>query len=188
MKAKYFFLYLLLGAAFLAVSLWVFLSGGRSARAVNAKFRLGGLLLSTWAMLTAVSCQGNFPPTVTCYEPMVECYDVYIPENEVSVRVKDSEEMNVKPGDVLVVSIQYRTHVHYYLQIRGGIDGSAPVLQEAYLTFPENLEADGSCEVTLAETEYKGKARIFLSGVTFNEDGSESGQYPVSEFADINIQ
>ena len=188
MKAKYFILYLLLGAAFLAVSLWVFLSGGRIARAVNAKYRLGGLLLSTWAMLTAVSCQGSFPPTVTCYEPVVECYDVYIPENEVSVRVKGSEDMNVKPGDVLVVSIQYRTNVHYSMEIRGGIDGSAPVLQEACLTFPENLEADGTCEVTLAETEYKGKARIFFSGVIFNEDGSESVKYPVSQFADINIQ
>ena len=40
-----------LGTAFLAVSLWVWLSNGKSAKAVKAKFRLGGALLTLTGMM-----------------------------------------------------------------------------------------------------------------------------------------
>ena len=35
-----------LGIAFVGASLWVMLSGGRSAKAIRAKFRLGGAILT----------------------------------------------------------------------------------------------------------------------------------------------
>ena len=60
-------LFIALGAAFLAVSLWVILSGGRSARATHLKYRLGGALLSLMA-LTSTACEnGSF--IQTCYDP-----------------------------------------------------------------------------------------------------------------------
>ena len=60
-------LLLLIGAAFLAVSTWVFLSRGKNSKAVNLKFKLGGLLLTTMTTLST----GCNPPT--CYEP--SCYE-----------------------------------------------------------------------------------------------------------------
>ena len=39
-------LFIVLGAAFVAVSLWYLLSAGRSKRATRLKYRLGGALLS----------------------------------------------------------------------------------------------------------------------------------------------
>ena len=69
MKTKYILIYTGLGIAFLAVSLWVLLSGGRSAKAVRAKFRLGGAMLTTWALLSASVCQGCIP-IIACYEPI----------------------------------------------------------------------------------------------------------------------
>ena len=69
MKIKFFAIYIAAGVAFLALSLWVFLSKGKNAKAVRAKYRLGGLMLTAWAMLSATACRCT--PTVTCYEPMM---------------------------------------------------------------------------------------------------------------------
>lgn len=54
------------GAAFLAVSLWVWLSKGKSAKAVKTKFRLGGVLLTLISTISIGSCGGS--PVVTCYD------------------------------------------------------------------------------------------------------------------------
>jgi hypothetical protein len=54
-----------LGTAFLAVSLWVWISNGKSARAVKAKFRIGGALLTLTGMMTVGSCN----TLTTCYDP-----------------------------------------------------------------------------------------------------------------------
>ena len=50
MRIKYFFIYIGIGIAFAAVSLWVILSGGNNAKAIRAKYKLGGALLTTWAL------------------------------------------------------------------------------------------------------------------------------------------
>ena len=54
------------GAAFLAVSLWVWLSKGKSAKALKTKFRLGGVLLTLISTISIGSCGGS--PVVTCYD------------------------------------------------------------------------------------------------------------------------
>ena len=54
------------GAAFLAVSLWVWLSKGKTAKAVKTKFRLGGVLLTLISTISIGSCGGS--PVVTCYD------------------------------------------------------------------------------------------------------------------------
>ena len=84
MKIRSLAVYIAVGAAFLAVSFWAFLSKGRNPRAASAKYRLGGILLSVLSMLSAASCAcGGNTPQVTCYEPVepadttqVLCYDV----------------------------------------------------------------------------------------------------------------
>lgn len=48
-----------IGAAFGAVSLWVWLTRGKNAKAVKAKFRLGGALLTLTSALSLVSCGGR---------------------------------------------------------------------------------------------------------------------------------
>lgn len=78
MKIKFFAIYIAAGVAFLAASLWVFLSNGKSARALRTKYKMGGLMLTATSMLAASACQCS--PVVTCYEPAeppeVMCYDV----------------------------------------------------------------------------------------------------------------
>ena len=89
-----------IGAAFLAVSLWVWLSQGKSAKAVRAKFRLGGALLTLTGMMTLGSCS-----------VMVDCYDP-APMNEVWVDFGDLETVDVievRNGDQLSVGAQYLT-------------------------------------------------------------------------------
>jgi len=82
MKAKYILLYALLGAAFLGVSLWVWLSRGRHAAAVRAKYRIGGALLSLWALISSCgACSGP--------GPFVTCYDVAVQTDVVTVTEKD---------------------------------------------------------------------------------------------------
>ena len=69
MKAKYLIIYIVVGAAFLGVSLWVLLSNGKSAKAIRYKYKLGGIMLTAWSMLTFASCEGP-GPFVTCYDPV----------------------------------------------------------------------------------------------------------------------
>ena len=57
MKTKYYFIYFIVGAAFLAASAWVFFSRGKNAKAIWAKYRLGGIMLTCLAMLSAASCE-----------------------------------------------------------------------------------------------------------------------------------
>ena len=57
-----------LGIAFVVVSLWVALSGDRSARAVRAKFRIGGAMLTLTAMLSFTACDYGIGG-VSCYDP-----------------------------------------------------------------------------------------------------------------------
>lgn len=87
MKIKYAIVYAALAVAFVAVSLWVILSGGKNAKAVKAKFRLGGLMLAVASLLAMTSCAGrggvfqpmcydtpNTDPEPTCYEPVEREY------------------------------------------------------------------------------------------------------------------
>ena len=52
MKIKFLAIYIVVGAAFLIASLWVTLSGGKSAKAIRCKYKLGGIVLTAWAMLS----------------------------------------------------------------------------------------------------------------------------------------
>ena len=68
MKTKYFLLYVIVGIAFLAASVWVYFSRGKSAKAIRAKYKLGGILLMCLSVLSTASCGEILDPGyVTCY-------------------------------------------------------------------------------------------------------------------------
>ena len=51
MRAKFFLIYAVVGTAFLAVSLWVLLSRGNNPKAINATYKLGGLVCYCYGFL-----------------------------------------------------------------------------------------------------------------------------------------
>lgn len=82
-----------LGTAFVAVSLWVWLSRGKNAKAVRAKFRLGGAIIALTSLVNLTSCGPDGPIGVTCYDPA--------PVNEIYWNRYDHNNTEVKNGDVL---------------------------------------------------------------------------------------
>ncbi len=170
MKIKYMIIYVLAGTAFLAVSLWAFLSNGRSARALRYKYKMGGILLTASAMLSAASCTG-LPPFVSCYEPVVDCYDVAMISNDVKVEVKDYGGTRLKSGDVLKIRVDYPTFLRFRCRITAEpSEGEAFVIQTKDFDVVNDM---ADFEMPLAATGYKGSAIITVLGLGFSESGSE---------------
>lgn len=140
MRIKYFFIYVAVGIAFLAVSLWVILTSGKNAKAISAKYKLGGMLLTTWAMLSACTCNGVGPGIVTCYDvakpepPEVMCYDAVIKVNDVAL-----ESTTVKKGEKFPIRIQEPTGETYVARLFSA-DGKE--LQKAQLVKEEESNWD----------------------------------------------
>ena len=158
MKVKFLIVYLVAGAAFLGVSLWVILSGGRSASAIRAKYKLGGIMLTALTMLTAASC-GGFPPQVTCYEPVVTCYDMPAETDILNVQVKGKTDMSAAAGDILKCSIQRHSFSDYIVKITAN-DESKTLIQSQDVKAAENSTDPFEFEVTLAPGDYKGEATV----------------------------
>lgn len=78
-------LFIVLGAAFVAVSLWYLLSAGRSKRATRLKYRLGGALLS----IMAITSTG-------CGKIITSCYDPVLPEYEKSTYNIDFVDQDIE--------------------------------------------------------------------------------------------
>ena len=169
MKAHQVIILITAGIAFLAVSLWAFLSNGKSARALRYKYKLGGILLTAWATLSTASCAGT-GPFVTCYEPEVQCYDVAVMADEISVSVKDQEGNQIKSGNVLVVNIEYPNYTRYRVRISYQPENGDPVdIQVAEF---EVVDGKAGTEITLAATKYKGVAQVTCFGLLPQEDGT----------------
>ena len=171
MKAKYLIIYLSVGAAFLAVSLLAFLSGGRSARLVRAKYVLGGIMLTAWTMLSAASC-GGFPPQVTCYEPVVTCYDVPAQMDMVTVSVKDKEGNSIKAGEILLIGIKGYKYESYSVTIAGEGKDAQLIQAESFKNQPQD-EVDFTYELALSSTSFKGAATVSVFGDSKDGDGNE---------------
>lgn len=168
MKVKFVAIYALAGVAFLAVSLWAFLSNGRSAKAIRYKYKLGGIMLTAWAMLSAASCEGP-GPLVTCYEPVATCYDVAMPQDEMSVEVKGYGGNRLKGGDVLSIRISNPGYIKYRFLITAGGDSAQVLAEEVF-----NVRIGGTAyEMTLPSTEYKGAATLSAFGLDNTEHGTK---------------
>ena len=159
-------LFIALGAAFLAVSLWFALSGGRSARATRLKYRLGGALLSLMA-LTSTACEGVI---VSCYDPAPP------PTNDCCTNFNYQE---VRNGE----SIKFIFHCDFedeltvtiYTSEKGNLkEELGEVLQSEKMTLtPEVSEY----ELTVDVGDYTGIARVRFEYNLYNDDS-----YGISEF------
>ena len=112
-----------LGAAFLAVSLWVWLSNGKSARAVKAKFRLGGALLTLTGMMTLGGCKGAL---ISCYDPA--------PQNVVNIerQVGYNTPQNVRNGDLINIEVSYFSAYGIKVTVEKGVYNREILQSETY--------------------------------------------------------
>ena len=161
-------LFVALGIAFLAVSLWLILSGGRSARATRLKYRLGGAILSLMA-LTSTACDGG-PFMQTCYDPAPPpTNDCYTNFNYQEVRNGESIKFifHCDFEDELTVTI--------YTSEKGNLQEElGEVLQSEKMRLtPEVSEY----ELTLDVGDYTGIARVRFEYNLHNDDS-----YGISEF------
>ena len=139
-------LFIGLGAAFLAVSLWVWLSNGKSARAVKAKFRLGGALLTLTGMMAVGSCN----TLNTCYDPA--------PVN--MVYIERGETQDVKNGDHITVKVSYFSAYGIKVTIAKDAENSEVLQSEIY----KITESSADVIHTIDVADYVGEAhlRVYL--------------------------
>ena len=178
MKIKFLAIYIVVGAAFLIASLWVTLSGGKSAKAIRCKYKLGGIVLTAWAMLSVASCQGE-PKMITCYDPAPPELVFYLKDNE--------NATDVKSGDVLVVKTPIHIDEVYTVKIFAK-NAEKTLLQSVSFTVADMVtESDFSLyEMTIGDFDYKGPATIGFYLVGTLEDG-KTEETLVSDGYNINI-
>lgn len=160
MKIKYFLIYVIVGAAFLGVSLWVFLSGGKNARALRAKYRLGGLVLTAWAMLSVSSCScGPLFPQVTCYEPVM-------PENIVRVQTE-----TMTRGTAMTVTVSEPAYADFRWKIYD--KEKTGVLQQGDFKVPDEHDYTVSFDIVPDQALAPGDVVLVVEGFYLNDDGKE---------------
>lgn len=154
----------LLGIAFATVSLWVMLSGERSARAVRTKFRIGGAMLTLASMISLTSCGGpGGEYGVSCYDPAPP------PENDHrwSQGVANSELRN---GDKVVLNYECRFGSEVKVSLVTDDGGEDRVLcSQTY----EVVKGDNQLEFTIEAGDYRGRAELCVEYDKY-QDGDES--------------
>ena len=183
MRTKYFLIYVFVGIAFLAVSAWVFLSGGQNAKAIRAKYRLGGILIMAWAMISVASC--SVIEGIIDGGGMVTCYDPVEPEPTQDIVefsfVRDqnkqyNDENDLSPGDVVGVTINIPTYDKYFVRLTAYEGGDEFELQRSEFTV-QDLENKESVkfEVQLSEDiTFRGAAQIWVQPCVYDHDGTET--------------
>lgn len=169
MKTKYYLIYVFVGIAFLAVSAWVFLSRGKNAKAIRAKYKLGGIMLMCMAMLSVASCGEILNPgEVMCYEPAPEYYFM------VSTGRHDADwKFLLSPGDVLTVQAECRRYEKFGIVIRKFEDQKeGEVLQTAAFESEGKDQFQYELLYDPADKAYEGTARVDIYGYP---EGKEDG-------------
>lgn len=166
MKTKYLLLYVIVGIAFAGACLWVFLSRGKNAKALRAKYRLGGIMLSCLAVLSVASCGGvgGFPE-VTCYEPV--SVGPGRTEDIITVRIDGKDKTyqynELSPGDVFHVEISRPTSSKYVLRVILN-DTAGTDLQRETLTVEDADKA--VFDIPLSDkVKYRGEAIVQVQRV-----------------------
>ena len=169
MKTKYFLTYVFVGIAFLADSAWVFFSRGKYAKAIRAKYKLGGIMLMCMAMLSTASCGEFFNPgEVMCYDPVPD-YNF-----AVSTGIRDADwTYALSPGAVLTVQVECRRYGKYGIVIRQFEDmKEGEVLQTAVFESGGKDQFQYELLYDPAEKAYEGLARVDIYGYP---EGKEDG-------------
>ena len=163
MRTKYFLIYLGIGIAFLAASLWVLLSGGKNAKAIRTKYKLGGALLTTWALLSAATCGPRIGE-----HPEVLCYEMPCPTNEVSISDKADGDNTLSSGDIMIVEVNYPRCIRYDWQITD--PDRKTVLQKGSIQHSENDYSAFTFEIKLQPGKHKGDALLVVNGLYPEEE------------------
>ena len=155
------FLLIGLGTAFLAVSLWVWLSNGKSARAVKAKFRLGGALLTLTGMMTVGSCN----VITTCYDP-APINEVYI-EREVAYNTAQ----NVRNGDQINIQVRFFSAYGIKVTIEKGVNNREVLQSDVYQITESNTNVFHTIDVG----DHVGEAHLRVYVIISEGNEYESG-------------
>ncbi len=137
-----------LSVAFAAVSLWLILSGGRSKRATNLKYRLGGMLIGLTA-LASTACEGGGFMT-SCYDPVPPMENVH----HWNIGVANSELRN---GDVVVLNYECMFGQEITISLVSDDNEEERVLcSETYA-----VQAGGNqLSFTIDAGDYRGRAKL----------------------------
>jgi len=142
----------ILGVAFAAVSLWVMLSGGRSARAVRTKFRLGGIMLTLSAMVSLTACGSGAGD-----EYVVSCYDPAPPLQNDHRWSQGVANSSLRNGDkvVLYYECRFGNEVRISLITDDGNEDRV-LCSQTY----EVKTGDNQLEFTIEAGDYRGRAKL----------------------------
>ena len=169
MKTKYYLIYVFVGIAFLAVSAWVFLSRGKNAKAIRAKYKLGGIMLMCMAMLSVASCGEILNPgEVMCCDPVLD-YSFTVTTGK-----HDADwQYILSPGAVLTVQVECRRYEKYGIVIRQFED-----MKEGDVLQPATFESEGKNPFQyelLYDPADKAYAGIALVDIYGYPEGKEDG-------------
>lgn len=182
MKTKYFLIYVFVGIAFLAVSAWVYFTRGKNAKAIRAKYKLGGIMLTCMAMLTVASCgELGDPPQMMCYDPA--------PPQKVFIDTeRHDEEMAylLAPGEILTIEFQGLYFDQYQVVLKKMIDyKEGDILQTATFEGNGNDEFDFKLVYAPADMDYTGPVRVAITGYL---EGSEEGKLLYRSFVFVTAR
>ena len=153
----------ILGVAFAAVSLWVMLSGGRSARAVRTKFRLGGIMLTLTTMISLSACVPGDEYGVSCYDPAPP------PENDHRWN-QGVANSSLRNGDKVVLYYECRFGSEVKISLITDDDSEDRVLcSQTYAV----VNGDNQLEFTIEAGDYRGRAELCVEYDKY-EDGDET--------------
>ena len=156
------------GVAFVGVSLWLILSGGRSRRATRLKYRLGGAILSLVA-LTSTACGSGEHPMVSCYVPAPPPENYHRWDNGVA----NSELRN---GDIVALSYtcQFGEDVTVSL-ISDDNDEDRVLCTETYSV----KTGKNSLTFTIEAGDYRGRAKLRIEYVKWDDEDKIVHKYDI---------
>ena len=135
-----------LGIAFVGASLWVMLSGGRSAKAIRAKFRLGGAILTLVSFTSLASCENVM---VSCYDPAPPPHNTLTTEAGKGAVYSNGDKISIYCDFAFADSVTFTL-----------LSDKEEVLQSETMT----LEPGEACvDITLSVGDYRGKATLRAS-------------------------
>ena len=135
-----------LGIAFVGASLWVVLSGGRSAKAIRAKFRLGGAILTLVSFTSLASCENVM---VSCYDPALPPHNTLTTEAGTGAVYGNGDKISIYCDFAFADSVTFTL-----------LSDKEEVLQSETMT----LEPGEACvDITLNVGDYRGKATLRAS-------------------------
>ena len=140
-----------LGIAFVGASLWVMLSGGRSAKAIRAKFRLGGAILTLVSLTSLASCEnGGF---------IVSCYDPAPPPTNYHRWNNDLPNSELRNGDkvILKYDCQFGNEVKVSL-VTDDMSEDRVLCSQTY----EVAKGENQLEFTIEAGDYRGRAELIV--------------------------